>query len=52
MPPYNWVIFPLTQPEVANQQQKKINLLVRPQPNPMVKMVGLTSKGGQSSKKD
>ena len=22
--PYNWVIFPLTQPQVANQQQKNI----------------------------
>ena len=23
MSPYNWVIYPLTQPQVANQQQKK-----------------------------
>ena len=23
MPPCNWVILPLTQPEVANQQKKK-----------------------------
>ena len=30
--PYNWVISPLTQPQVANQQQKKTNkcdLLIR-----------------------
>ena len=26
MSPYNWVIYPLTQPEVANQQKKKIML--------------------------
>ena len=23
MSPYNWVIYPLTQPQVANQQQQK-----------------------------
>ena len=35
MSPYNWVINPLTQPQVANQQQKKkqFEILVQPGTN-------------------